>query len=331
VISASTAACTPTSAGNIRISPSGNDATCARGDASRPCASFNRAYQVAQPGDLVSVDSGSYPAQRIAYDATKSSDPVTFAPSDGASVFLDRLDIGQPQLDIRAPQHIVVSDMNIDYTEVWDGAEDIALKNLQGRSFDVLYGGGSSPPSNVRILGGDFGSCEMIADAKECVNYVSGQNVVIDGARLHDITSNDLVTAHVDGIFVRGCQGCAIRSSTFSGNDVTNIRIQNCCDLPQNTNLTIESNSFGQPNDGRADGVDIDTATPGLVIRGNVFDPSSGPWFSRSGYNGERLVQNKMQYVTACVPGVSYESNMVRPNFNANTLCGTDFWGNWSL
>ena len=40
---------------------------------SRPCATFDRAYQIAQGGDLVSVDSGAYPSQRIGYDPAKEA------------------------------------------------------------------------------------------------------------------------------------------------------------------------------------------------------------------------------------------------------------------
>ncbi len=335
VISASTAACAPApTPANVRVSPSGNDTTCVRGDDSRPCASLNRAYQVAQPGDLVSVDPGSYPAQRIDYDSSKSPSPVTFAPTGGGSVSLARLDVGQSQLNTRAAQHVVVRDMSVGFATVWDGAVDIVLQNLTARGFDIVYDGSSLPaPSDVRVVGGDYGPCEAVAQNGNCTNRMVGSNIVIDGANIHEVTSNDPARLHTDGIFMRGCQGCAVRNSKFWLNDVTNIRIQNCCSLPANQNITIENNSFGQPNDNKADAVDVDSATPGLVLRGNVFDPASGPLFDGGPYNGERLVQNKMRYLGPCVPGVSYEGNTVQPfgEFTGNVLCGTDAWGSWSF
>jgi hypothetical protein len=323
---------TPTSDGNVYVSTSGSDSNACTGSA--PCASFSKAYQVARPGQTVYVGSGSYPNQRIDYDSAKSSPAVVFAPAAGAFVSVARLDLGQAQLNARAPQHVVVRDMTIGYTAVWDGGSDITLQNLSGRGFDVISGGSGWPlPDNVRVLGGNFGPCEAVAQNGNCTNRMIGTNIVVDGVSIHDVTSNDLARFHVDGIFLRGCQGCAVRNSTFRTNDITNIRIQNCCGLPSNQNVVLENNSFGQPNGGRDDGIDIDTATPGLIIRNNVFDPNTGPNFDGSGYNGERLSQNKMKYLGWCVPNVSYESNLVKQfsTYTGNTLCGTDSWGNWSL
>jgi hypothetical protein len=229
--------------------------------------------------------------------------------------------------------------MSIVYSTVWDGSVDVTLQNLSGRGFDVIYGLSSAgQPSDVRILGGDFGPCENVSQGGGCPTYLSGANIVVDGVRIHDMTSNDLATYHVDGMFIRGCSGCAVRNSTFSGNMVTNIRIQNCCGLSANSNLMIEGNRFYPPLDAdgvtkRSDAIDIDTPTPGLVIRSNTFDPAAGPLFTRTGYSGERLVQNKMLYIGPCASGVSYESNTVKA-FSAtwgNVLCGSDQWGTWSF
>jgi hypothetical protein len=67
-----------------------------RGNASLPCASFNRAYQIAAPGDTVAVTAGKYPASdpsagatTIYPDASKegSSAPVTFVAQGGDVTF----------------------------------------------------------------------------------------------------------------------------------------------------------------------------------------------------------------------------------------------------
>ena len=50
----------------LAVSPSGGDATCARGDRSKPCQTLGRAYELAQPGDAVDVACGTYPSQTIA-------------------------------------------------------------------------------------------------------------------------------------------------------------------------------------------------------------------------------------------------------------------------
>jgi hypothetical protein len=57
----------------VWLSVGGNDANCRRNDPDRPCATFNRAYQVAHTGDVVVVAGGRYPET---------------APSEGA-VYID--------------------------------------------------------------------------------------------------------------------------------------------------------------------------------------------------------------------------------------------------
>ena len=48
----------------VRVAPNGSDG-CTRGNGSVPCQSLGRAYAIAQPGDVVSVAAGKYPAQRL--------------------------------------------------------------------------------------------------------------------------------------------------------------------------------------------------------------------------------------------------------------------------
>lgn len=63
LLAVSTSACTtpPPTTAAVWLSPSGDDATCLRGDSRRPCRTFGRAYQTAQAGDTVAVAGGSYP------------------------------------------------------------------------------------------------------------------------------------------------------------------------------------------------------------------------------------------------------------------------------
>ena len=54
----------------LSVSLQGSDsAPCSRA----PCASFDRAYQAARPGDIVEVHGGTYPDQRLSLDASKTS------------------------------------------------------------------------------------------------------------------------------------------------------------------------------------------------------------------------------------------------------------------
>lgn len=320
----------PTVDGNAYVSPSGSDSNACT--AAAPCASFSKAYRTVKPGQTIWVASGSYPAQRIDFDSTKTSSVVTVAPAAGASVSVAQLDMGQGQIPVRGPAHVVVRDMTIGYTAVWEGSDDVVLQNLKGRGFDIVSAGsGIALPNNVRVVGGDYGPCEAVAQNGNCTSRMIGTNIVVDGATIHDVTSNNPSLYHTDGIFMRGCSGCAVRNTTFRTNDVTNIRIQNCCGLTPNQNITLANNSFGQPNGGRSDGVDVDTAVQGLVFENNTFDPLSGPVILAG---TATFTGNKMMYANGpCVAGATYIGNTVKPfSQYYNVLCGTtDKWGSWVL
>lgn len=62
----------------LAVSPSGRDARCVRGDASRPCLSFDRAYQLTQPGDVVTVGCGTYGPQMLSQRPGEGPPRVVF-------------------------------------------------------------------------------------------------------------------------------------------------------------------------------------------------------------------------------------------------------------
>src|SRR5690349_18891492 len=72
------------SAATLHVAPAGTDgAPCT---VLAPCASFARAYRLAQPGDVVEAAAGTYGDQVIAGDRGA----VTFRPALGAAVTVGR-------------------------------------------------------------------------------------------------------------------------------------------------------------------------------------------------------------------------------------------------
>src|SRR5687768_17674383 len=64
----------------LHIGPGGSDSNPCT--AQRPCRSFDRAYRVASPGQVVEVAGGTYPGQGVRVDAAKSSSSdVVFRPA----------------------------------------------------------------------------------------------------------------------------------------------------------------------------------------------------------------------------------------------------------
>jgi chitodextrinase len=66
----------------VWLKPGGSDATCTRNDRARPCGTFERAYELAAPGDTVLAESGTYNGATLPSAPAKASGaPVTISPA----------------------------------------------------------------------------------------------------------------------------------------------------------------------------------------------------------------------------------------------------------
>ena len=198
--SASTAACDPDpdpdpdpepGEATRFVSTSGSDSgTCTQ---AAPCASFDRAYRVAGPGEVVQVAAGTYAHQRFVAVAGKTSPNIVFRPAAGARVILGGLSFGNSEAPA-GPDYITVKGMETVYRTSEPGAG-----NQQG----VWVGPGrrTSPCANmdagsvtawraahVTVKGGDYGPCDAVWGTGEQAcgnsNIDASTNVLIDGATL---------------------------------------------------------------------------------------------------------------------------------------------------
>jgi hypothetical protein len=83
-----------------------------------PCASFNRAYKLAKPGQVVEVAAGNYPEQVITPDESKtSSADVVFQPAPGATVQVGTYGNPAIGIDVRGASHLTVKGIKAGYVE----------------------------------------------------------------------------------------------------------------------------------------------------------------------------------------------------------------------
>ena len=196
----------------VYVSPVGNDANSCTSVS--PCATFQRAYLAARPGDVVEIGEGAYTYQRLELDARKvGRAKVVFRPAPGSTVVVQQIDFGQAQQGVRPAQDVEVRDMAVGYLRAWDGTRDITWRNIRGRTFDV-FSETAGVTQDVSVLGGVFGPCEAPRE-EACTVRLTGRNVLVDGVTIYGVTSTDLVNWHVDGMFIRGCNGCVVRNSKF--------------------------------------------------------------------------------------------------------------------
>src|SRR5262249_21386273 len=89
---------------------------------------------------------------------------------------------------------------------------------------------------------------------------------------------------HTDGLAIFGGANVTLDSVTFYRNDITNIRIQNCCGNAIISDLTIKNSVFRSPRVGpangdttnctrglRADAIDVDSSIPNIQFLFNTF------------------------------------------------------------
>lgn len=109
-LSAATSAC-PASAASVFVSPTGSDANpCTQ---LAPCLTFNRAYRLALPGQVVEVAGGSYGAQKIEYDAAKTSaDDVVFQPAFAAIVDVSYNNLAAG-ITVYGASHLTIKQMKV--------------------------------------------------------------------------------------------------------------------------------------------------------------------------------------------------------------------------
>src|SRR5436190_20581460 len=115
-------AATSADAANLFVSPTGSDTgTCTQ---SRPCRSFDRAYRVAGPGEVVEVGGGSYPPQSLgAVAGHEAGAPVVFAPAAGQRVVVaGELAVFASRVEFRS---MTVSDWHAK-----PGADHVTFRNL---------------------------------------------------------------------------------------------------------------------------------------------------------------------------------------------------------
>ncbi len=216
----------------VFLAPGGSDASrCSR---TAPCRSFNRAYRVARPGQIVQVAGGSYGAQTIAADASKRSRAdVVFRPAPGASVNVDSLDVHAAHLEVRG-MHFSP------HWRTWREASDVTFRNVRAARFAIM---GSS---SVRVIGGSYGPTNNAYSSiqSEGANDTKvARNILLDRVRIHDYRQTD-GSSHVDCLHVFGANGLTVRRSRFSNCEFFAILFTKIpgSPVPTPTNVTIENN-----------------------------------------------------------------------------------------
>ncbi len=214
------------------VSPRGSDAGSCTGQT--PCATLNRAYAKARPGQAVNVLAGDYSDQRVV--GTRSNKVVLYL-APGARIA--RLRVYADNLDVVGGK--------IDVIDVYQESSGFTSRRTDRGVFNV-WGA-----DRVSFIGGDAGPSYAPGDSPHpWISFGEGKEnkeptrVLIDGVYIHDMRVGS-PTDHGECIFIVGGDGITIRNSKFVRCDIFAIYggtpwFGN--HLPPVRNVTIENNWF---------------------------------------------------------------------------------------
>lgn len=223
------------------VAPQGTDSgNCTQ---SAPCRTFDRAYHLAQPGDVVAVAPGTYPAQTVTADPAKYSPAVVFEPQDGdvrvAALTILGSYVEFDDLTIVGVWYVGNNSTNAPQSTQPTG---VTLRDVNAADFFI------TGASNVSVLGGRIGPyVDNAAQIKSCdgCRYVP-QHITIDGVTFHDFTRASS-GVHMECLHVYPAQDLAIRNSRFFNCAIFDVFLANYGAGGDLRNITIENNVFDMP------------------------------------------------------------------------------------
>jgi hypothetical protein len=262
-----------------------------------PCRSFDRAYAVARPGQIVEIAGGEYGDEDVNAHGSRSGSAVIFRPASGEHVVVDDIDVGAAGVEF--------SNLTIRTWTTTPAAHDVTFRGIRNNGFWIV---GST---NVRVIGGSVGPGVDVHSIIQAGGPKS--NILIEGVSFHDWTRSG-PDVHTECLQIGGGNGITIRRSRFENCAVMDLHISHWGDSPPTRNVLIENNVFDEPVDGSY--AIQATAFQNVVIRNNS-SLSSFVIFDKSGPGPVTLTAN-------VAPAQRWECNddvIYRHNVWTNVTC----------
>lgn len=316
-IGATTAVCgsTPAPVGDLYVAANGSDGNPCT--AAAPCATFERAYLLAKPGQTVKVAAGSYPGQSLTFDQAKAgqSDRVTFVAS-GASL---------SSLTVDGAQHVLLTGLTVTgrlairantvakINARTKPATDVEVRNADLREV-LLRNVVNVTVRDTRIGGYDVSTSGLgvpkvgayLPDAGQPA--MPSKNVVFERVVFHDIIRTQKGTTHAECLYLDGgIDGLVVRSSSFSNCGVFDVFGQP--NGGDNADIVLENNLFDVPRD----------TTGGAA--GSALNFKSGP----NGVHRDLTIRFNSVLGNIRADSGSYEGVSVAGNALDNSSCAAAF------
>lgn len=327
---------------SLFVAPNGSDARSCR-SRTAACASFQRAYRAARPGEVVEVGAGRYPSQSLRAIGSRSGPNVVFRPAARARVVLGGLTLGSNDMG-QGPHRVTLRGMQLAYKGsapgarnqegIWvgPGSSNIRLEHMDAGNVHTWFA------DHVTVLGGDYGPCDAVWGSDNvCGNtkFDVSSNITVDGALFHDYRFDATcfsagADCHWECMYVNGGENITIRNSKFR--DCTIYDIFATISGPDaarvgHRNLLIENNWFDTPwTEDRSGGARARATAVSLawcqnspqgyrdvLVRFNSFQRNTGIELDRNmscRWDNVRIVGNLLSYPGNCDSRIAYAYNV---------------------
>ena len=259
---------------SVWVATSGSDSNCARLDRSKPCKTLDRANRIAQPGDHVEIAAGSYPAQDVLADPTKTSEAdVVFRPAPGADVVVDDIDVWADHIEFRGLR------INVDFYAKC-GADDVTLRSSKARLFFIRSA------KRVSLIDSEFGPSDdisQIGHTEEC--QFAPEHILLDRVYMHDFRNP---SAHMECLTIQAANNIVVRNSRFLRCQDFDIFIKPRAPVLSYTNMLFENNWFARPDPTPVAAISLSLPDSGSKITNATFRYNS--------FNSSLIVKPEIDY-----------------------------------
>ena len=233
---------------------------------SAACASFNAAYQAAQPGDTVLIKGGSYGAQTIAVSATKTNAAadVVMSVDSGSTVTVNgALTIYGSHLVLRG-ESATNRSLRVPYYSVsvdpvgaaqvgTNRTNHVTVRYVAGANFQV------GPGTYLTLDSNDWGpsiACNASYPSSQTEDQISWDgnysgivpdHVTISNSLIHDMNSDNTLSCHMGGLNIQGFNALTLTGNQFYRNAIYDIEFDEFTGSQAVSGLVMENNWFGPP------------------------------------------------------------------------------------
>lgn len=261
------------------MSPTGSDTNACTQAA--PCKSLDRAYRVADPGDVVEIAEGSYVGQDVTSDSSKTSEAdVIFRPAPGATPVFGGLDIFGDHVEFRG----------IESTQdfyVKCGADDVTFRDSKASLFFIRS---ATDVAFINVEFGPSGDISQIGHTEQC--QFAPERILMDGVYMHDFVNPN---THMECLTIQAANYMTIRNSRFQRCQDFDIFIKPRAPVLTYTDMVIENSWFADPEPTGSNAISLSAPDGGSTLRNFTFRNNS--------FNASLIVKPEINYTNVLFVG----------------------------